>query len=376
MNPVLSSSSSSGSRQFNLNGTFKLLRQESNHPTFFQTRLLEIRACENLKGTDSHPALGSSSHVEWTERCDPLHSNIPNGCKNSEKNLVDDRVLDRGSSSLGPSLEPTPTRSFDLVKHNVTHFPKDRNFEICQRTNVTRAPCRRHIGGAVPHAENFGDLITAGHKILSAGCESRNNHRNAIVVQDLAAQWIQSYPCKNKETCKSSWSPMRSLKSFVLIIPWNLAQGRFMFFARTPFCILHHFCPPLLRNTPWTPSYFLTHFCRNFNRQLRSVAPFTEFISLTGHEPQLFDDFHNSEIAGIIFEDEIERLRRSTFVLVWRGSRRWDHQESALFTTVHSGASRTSGPKTSSSLSGRKFVASSDCLSCKNGEDPCSELVR
>ena len=35
MNPVLSSSSSSGSRQFNLNDTFKLLRQESNHPTFF-----------------------------------------------------------------------------------------------------------------------------------------------------------------------------------------------------------------------------------------------------------------------------------------------------------------------------------------------------
>ena len=52
--------------------------------------------------------------------------------------------------------------------------------------------------GAVPRAENFGDLITADHKVLSGGCESRNNHRYAVVVQDLATQWIQSYPCQTK----------------------------------------------------------------------------------------------------------------------------------------------------------------------------------
>ena len=59
---------------------------------------------------------------------------------------------------------------------------------------------------AVPRAENFGDLITADHKVLSEGCESRNNHRYAVVVQDLASQWIQSFPCKTKtfqETEKS-----------------------------------------------------------------------------------------------------------------------------------------------------------------------------
>ena len=44
----------------------------------------------------------------------------------------------------------------------------------------------------------FGDLITADHKVLSEGCESRNNHRYAVVVQDLATQWIQSYPCNTK----------------------------------------------------------------------------------------------------------------------------------------------------------------------------------
>ena len=52
-----------------------------------------------------------------------------------------------------------PTRSADLGKHSVdTPFPKDRNCEICQRTKITRAPCRRLIGGVVLRAENFGDF--------------------------------------------------------------------------------------------------------------------------------------------------------------------------------------------------------------------------
>ena len=50
----------------------------------------------------------------------------------------------------------------------------------------------------MPKAENFGDLITADHKILSKGSESRDNHRDAVVVQDLATQWLRSYPCKTK----------------------------------------------------------------------------------------------------------------------------------------------------------------------------------
>ena len=72
---------------------------------------------------------------------------------------------------------------------------------------MTRVPCRRRIGEAVPRAEKFGDLITADHKVLNEGCESRDNHQFAVVVQDLATQRIQSHPCKAKtyqETEKSS----------------------------------------------------------------------------------------------------------------------------------------------------------------------------
>ena len=147
----------------------------------------------------------SSEHVERKERGDPLTtptknpkpnknedheleredqfcSEIPEWLQEFIDNLVDERVPEHGdsyaSSSHEPSLEPTPTESEDLGKHSVeTHFPEDRNCEICQRTQITRAPCRRRNGGAVLRAENFRDLITADHKVLSEGCESRNNHR-------------------------------------------------------------------------------------------------------------------------------------------------------------------------------------------------------
>ena len=82
--------------------------------------------------------------------------------------------------------EPTSKRREDLGMHSENHFLKGRNCEICQRTKITRAPCRRRKGEAVPRAVNFGDLITADHKVLSDNCESRNNHRYAVVVQDLA----------------------------------------------------------------------------------------------------------------------------------------------------------------------------------------------
>ena len=59
--------------------------------------------------------------------------------------------------------------------------------------------------------KNFGDLITADHKVLSDNCESRNNHRHAVVVKDLATQWIQAYPC----TTKTSQETQRSLQKFL-----------------------------------------------------------------------------------------------------------------------------------------------------------------
>ena len=96
-------------------------------------------------------------------------------------------------------------------KHSIkTHFPKDRNGEIFLRTKITRVPCRRRNEGSIP--QKFGDWITADHKVLNERSESRNNHQHVVVVQDLATQWIQSYPCKNKNSQETEKSPRKILE--------------------------------------------------------------------------------------------------------------------------------------------------------------------
>ena len=80
------------------------------------------------------------------------------------------------------------------------------------RTKITRTSGRRRIGTVVPKAETLGDLITADHKVLSEGCESRHYHRYAVVVQDLATQWIQSYPCKTKTSQEAQKNLMNILE--------------------------------------------------------------------------------------------------------------------------------------------------------------------
>ena len=97
-------------------------------------------------------------------------------------------------------------------KHSIyTHFPKDRNCDMCLITKNTRVLCKRRNEGSIPRAEKFGDLIKADHKVLNEGSESRNNHRHAVVVQDLATQWIQSYPCQTK----NSQATEKSLRKFL-----------------------------------------------------------------------------------------------------------------------------------------------------------------
>ena len=131
-----------------------------------------------------------------------LLQDVPEWRQDFKEYLVDRNVQPHQcspSSSDELPMEPRAKVVLRLGKHSIyTHFPKDRICDICLRTNITRASCGRRAGTVVPRAENFNDLITADHKVLSAGCESRQIHRYAVVVQDLATQWLQSYPCKTK----------------------------------------------------------------------------------------------------------------------------------------------------------------------------------
>ena len=158
-----------------------------------------------------------------------------NGCKNSGKMWWMMKFHYR--EALTPVLHMKPLSS--RLQRDVRIWVNTMFILISQKTEIARSVngpklqgprCRRRNGEAVPRAVNFGDLITADHKVLSDNYESRNNHRYAVVVQDLTTQWIQAYPCKNKtsqdpkEACKSSWNPRGNQKSFTLTIPWNSAK--------------------------------------------------------------------------------------------------------------------------------------------------------
>ena len=96
-------------------------------------------------------------------------------------------------------------------KHSIfTHFPKDRNCDICLRTKIKGLHADHALLQSCQERKN-GDSITADHKVLGEGCGSRNNHRCAVVVPYLATQWIQSYPCKTK----TSQETQKSLQKFL-----------------------------------------------------------------------------------------------------------------------------------------------------------------
>ena len=120
---------------------------------------------------------------------------------------------DTSSSSHELPMEPRAKVVPGSGKHSVhTHLPKDRNCDICLRTKITRSSCRRRTGTVMPRAEHVGEFITADHKVLSEESESRHNHRYAVVVQDLATQWIQSYPCKTKTSQETHKNLMKFLE--------------------------------------------------------------------------------------------------------------------------------------------------------------------
>ena len=176
-----------------------------------------------------HPASTRSGSMSEEVRGNSSHD-LPEWPEELKENLVNESV--QNTETL-PVLLMNYLQNREQKWYRVStafYFPKDRNCNICLRTKITRASCRKRTGTVVPRAESSGDLITADDKFLSEGCESRNNPRHAVVVQDLATRWIQSYPCekkllrKRKRACKSSWSRRGNQKSFTLTIPWNSAK--------------------------------------------------------------------------------------------------------------------------------------------------------
>ena len=90
---------------------------------------------------------------------------LPEWLEEFTDNLEDTELLATAHSSheSGPTEIASKPRKH-IIK---THFPEDGNYEVCLRTKMTRAPCRKRKGEALPRAEEFGDLRTADHKVVT-----------------------------------------------------------------------------------------------------------------------------------------------------------------------------------------------------------------
>ena len=124
-------------------------------------------------------------------------------------------------------MEPRAKVEPGSGKHSVcTHFPKDRNCDICLRTKITRASCRRRAGTVVPRAENFWRITKFSVKKVNRG----------TIIDTLLWykiwQLIGYHPTRAKQKLlrkpirayRSSWSRKGNQKSFTLTNPSNLAS--------------------------------------------------------------------------------------------------------------------------------------------------------
>ena len=114
---------------------------------------------------------GSGTDSDRMDKDDRLQ--LPEWLEEFREHLEDQKSLCTHNTQESSNSE-RPTKvvvKLKLRKHSIeTHFPKDRNCDVCLRTKITRNPCRRGTGEAsITEAEKFGDLITADHKVLNEG---------------------------------------------------------------------------------------------------------------------------------------------------------------------------------------------------------------
>ena len=174
-----------------------------------------------------NPVPERSGSTSGELRGDPLHESTEteNKSKNAESEDVQrdishellDWQQEFREKLVDESNPPEPWGNPEQGSRDTSKSSHELPME--QRAKVEPGSCKhsvrthfRSIGTVVPRAEHFAGLITADHKILSEESESRNNHRYAVVVQDLAAQWIHSYPCKTKTSQETQKSFMKILE--------------------------------------------------------------------------------------------------------------------------------------------------------------------
>ena len=174
--------------------------------------------------TEPELLLGKPGVHDNLARRDPWHD-PPELSQEFAETLVDrEASTTEAAGSPEPSI-PEPLPKVESGNHDVfTQFPKDRNCEVCRRTKITWAPCRKRSGRHIHRVEICGDLTTANRKLLNELCESRNSHRYAVIVQESATQWLTKTPQKTEMSLPKFLEPKADPKvTHTQTIQWNLA---------------------------------------------------------------------------------------------------------------------------------------------------------
>ena len=168
--------------------------------------------------SSSGPASGRSDEYapgNWHDT-DPITQNQNekrNGSRDADDRLRDlPEWLEEFTDNLEDTETPVPAH---VSQDSESERPTKRGIKIKEAMYCHSLPKRPELRSMfanqkyegsfkkthwrVPRAEKFGVLMKADHKVLNEEGESRNNHRYAVVAQDLATQWIQSCPCKTKK---------------------------------------------------------------------------------------------------------------------------------------------------------------------------------
>ena len=149
---------------------------------------------EELRGDPLH-GFTETENKNTNEKREEVQRDIshelPDWQQKFRENLVDESTSTEPSRNPSKEVKTLPSHLMNVRreqkwnqvrgKHSVfTHFPKDPYCGICLKTKITNSSCRRRTGTVVPKAKHFGDLITAGRKVLSEECESRKKAQTAL----------------------------------------------------------------------------------------------------------------------------------------------------------------------------------------------------
>ena len=143
---------------------------------------------------------------------DLLQDQSPNTTDKLKKRILPDDIPPHSAENSAATAASRKRRRYQKTKwgraapmcqHNIfTHFPKDPNCPVCQKSKATKARCSRKSGeskvDSLPKPKEFGEFLTADHMIFGDGNESRNHDTVALVIQDSCTYWLQAYPAQHK----------------------------------------------------------------------------------------------------------------------------------------------------------------------------------